>query len=204
MRTAAATALIIVQLALLAFLQGALGAEPVADHSLENGESESYLNLGADLGRLRDDFNANEGKIRLLFVVGPTCGVCLRGMADLNDEILASMQGENRLHTYVVHVPTLGATAEHVPDAMSLLDGPKVTHYWNGTGMIGVRYQDVLGLPVYAWDIWLIYDADAVWDRDLPPAPNFWQHQLGPLRVGQRLDVKKFHVEVERYLSRTD
>jgi len=74
----------------------------------------SYVVMGEDLQQLKDDFNANEGRVRLLFISGPTCGICLRGMADLNDAFIAASQGDNRLVTFVVHVPALGAREEHV------------------------------------------------------------------------------------------
>ncbi len=74
-----------------------------------NDSAGSYLVLGEDLQQLKDDFNANEGRVRLLFLSGPTCGICLRGMADLNDEFIAASQNDDRLVTFVVHVPALGA-----------------------------------------------------------------------------------------------
>ena len=55
-----------------------------------NPDENSYVVLGEDLQQLKDDFNANEGRLRLMFVSGPTCGICLRGMADLNDAYLAA------------------------------------------------------------------------------------------------------------------
>jgi hypothetical protein len=86
--------------------------------------------LGEDLQQLKDDFNANQGKVRLMFLSGPTCGICLRGLADLNDEFLAAMQNDDRLMTFVVHVPTMGAKQHHAVDSIPLLDGPQINHYW--------------------------------------------------------------------------
>lgn len=45
----------------------------------------SYEVIDQDLEKLRNDFNARRGQVRLMFISGPTCGICLRGMADLND-----------------------------------------------------------------------------------------------------------------------
>ena len=77
-----------------------------------SAESELVI-LQEDLQQLKNDFNANQGKVRLLFLSGPTCGICLRGMADLNDEFLAASQNDERLVTFVVHVPTMGAKKNH-------------------------------------------------------------------------------------------
>ena len=109
-----------------------------------NATVSSYVVLGDDLQQLKDDFNANEGRVRLLFLSGPTCGICLRGMADLNDEFIAASQNDDRVVTFVVHVPTLGAKEEHVPDTIPLLDGPRVHHYWEALGIIGSHFTDVM------------------------------------------------------------
>lgn len=89
----------------------------------------SYVVLDDELQQLKDDFNDNQGRVRLLFISGPTCGICLRGMADLNDEFIAASQNDDRLVTFVVQVPALGAREEHVAAVIPLLDGPQVYHY---------------------------------------------------------------------------
>ncbi len=139
----------------------------------------SYVILGEDLQQLKDDFNANEGRVRLMFLNGPTCGICLRGMADLNDEFIAASQNDDRLVTFVVHVPTLGAKEEHVADTIPLLNGPRVHHYWEDTGIIGSHYSDVMDVGMYVWDFWAIYGPDARWEGTLPPKPDYYEHQLG-------------------------
>ena len=72
-----------------------------------------YVVMGEDLQQLKDDFNANQGRVRLVFLSGPTCGICLRGMDDLSDEFLADSQNDDRLTTFVVYVPTMGAKEHH-------------------------------------------------------------------------------------------
>lgn len=168
------------------------------------GPGKGYTVLGRDLTRLKDEFNARKGSVRLLFVVGPTCGICLRGMADLNDEFIAGMQGDARLNTYVVHVPTLGAREEHVAPAIPLLEGPGVFHYWDEVGYIGRHYERVLDIDTYAWDVWFAYGPDALWTDELPPQPDFWQHQLGGLPRAKRLDANVFAAEVAKLLDLTD
>ena len=69
---------------------------------------QDYVVMGDDLQQLKDDFNASQGRTRLVFLSGPTCGICLRGLADLNDAFIAESQSDDRLVTFVVHVPTMG------------------------------------------------------------------------------------------------
>ena len=55
-----------------------------------NGDGEAlYVVMEDDLQLLKDDFNNDIGKVRLVFLSGPTCGICLRGMADLTRKIQA-------------------------------------------------------------------------------------------------------------------
>lgn len=39
-------------------------------------------------------------------------------------------------------------------------------------------FKDVLGLAKEAWDVYLVYEAGAIWDGGQPPAPDCWMHQL--------------------------
>ncbi len=171
----------------------------------------SYLVLGEDLQQLKDDFNANEGRVRLIFLNGPTCGICLRGMADLNDAFIAASQNDDRLVTFVVHVPTLGAKEEHVADTIPLLDGPRVHHYWEASGIIGSHYTEVMDVDMYVWDFWAIYGTEARWEGTLPPKPDYYEHQLGVTLGKFRgfprekvLDAERFAAETGKYVDDVD
>lgn len=161
----------------------------------------NYVVLDESLAELKRDFNALNDRVRLLFIVGPTCGICLRGMADLNDEFIADLQADARLQTFVVHVPTLGAREEHVAQTIPLLDGPHVTHYWDSTGIIGSHYHDLLNIGLYVWDFWAIYRAGVTWDDVLPTIPDHWEHQLQSLPRDLRLDPPRFAATVRSLLE---
>jgi len=165
---------------------------------------KAYVVLDENLTQLRDDFNAHRGEVRLVFLIGPTCAICLRGMADLNDEFIAAAQNDPRMFTLAVHLPTLGAEEKHVAPSMPLLDGPRVRHYWNESGILGKRYQEVLDIDFYAWDIWMTYGPEAHWDGVLPPEPDFWMHQLGPIKKADRLDAAVFAEETNKFVAQVD
>lgn len=162
--------------------------------------STDYVVLDDELTQLRQDFNRDQDKLRLVFIVGPSCGVCLRGMVDLQEAFLRDVQGDDRLHTYVLHVPALGAEERHVPPTIPLMSGPRITHYWDGRGESGLHYQEVLDLPMYAWDVWMIHDAGLRWESK-PPAVAFWQHQLSSLEQGEQLDPDIFGEAVRGRLA---
>ncbi len=173
--------------------------------------SSSLIFMDDDLQELKDDFNSNVGRVRLVFLNGPTCGICLRGMADLNDAFVAASQGDDRLVTFVVHVPTMGAKEHHASDSMPLLDGPRVHHYWEESGIIGQHYTEVMDVAMYVWDFWAIYGPDAVWEGTLPPVPDYYEHQLGVTSGGSRgfprelvLDAKRFAAKTAEYLELVD
>lgn len=155
-----------------------------------------YVNLDDRATQLREDFNRAKGSVRLLFVVDPICPGCLRGLDDMNRDLLAGT-GDPRLVTFVVHEPVLGAaraapwlrtTASHdVPAAAALLHNPYVHNYWSADGEFGRLLSDSVDLKgsdgrVYAWDVWLLYGPDAVWSDGGPPRPLLLMHQLHALR----------------------
>lgn len=174
--------------------------------------SSNMVVMGDDLQQLKDDFNANAGRVRLIFLNGPTCGICLRGMADLNDAFVAASQGDDRLVTFVVHVPTMGAKQHHAADSMPLLDGPRVHHYWEESGIIGQHYTEVMDVAMYVWDFWAIYGPDATWDETLPPVPDYYEHQLGVTSGGRFrgfprelvLDAERFAAKTAEYVALVD
>lgn len=153
--------------------------------------------LAEDLAALKSAFNAGQSKVRLLFIAGPSCGPCLRGLMELNEALGADLLSDPRLSTLVVHVPTLGAQQHHAERAAQLLRGANVTHYWDPSGKSGEAVMEALGIaPIYAWDVWLIYASGAMWEAFAPPAPERWMHQLGQLPRETRLDPEAFAADV--------
>jgi hypothetical protein len=109
------------------------------------------------------------------------------------------------LRTLIAHVPTLGATKEHVSEAAALVTGGNTTQYWEETGIIGRLYERTLGIDgIYAWDVWMAYKPGATWGEKYPPKPDFAMHQLGSGRINEvmpRLDSEVFADVVNGYLG---
>jgi len=161
--------------------------------------------------RLQDDFNRDNGFVRLMFLVDPRCPECLRGLADMGDDVLAKLPEGARVKVYVVHEPVIGGSDKDIPAAAELLHTTLARHYWNPTGDFGRQMSRVLGYWngsrwVYAWDTWLIYSPDAVWSGKNPPQPAFLMHQLGGLGNLKlpRLDSKIFAAKVNALLAARD
>lgn len=148
--------------------------------------SIGYTVLNGDDQPLRADFNRDRGDIRLLFLVDPICPGCLRGLADMGDDVLSGLPAGARVKVYVVFEPVIGGQANDIAAAAALLRSPTPRLYWNPTGDFGREMSHVLGYWngsrwVYAWDTWLIYPPDATWTGAAPPKPAFLMHQLGGL-----------------------
>ena len=179
--------------------------------------SAPYTVLDDQASQLRADFNRRTGSVRLLFVVDPICPGCLRGLADMNRDLLRTMT-DPRLRTFVVHEPVLGVTryapwlrpagGKDVLKAAQLLQNPYVQNYWNPSGAFGHVLSQAVGLKngdkqVYAWDVWLLYGPEAKWVGDDPPRPRLLMHQLGDLRGTEfpYLDSHVFAQQVQTLLA---
>ena len=115
----------------------ACSAEQSEEQVFQSDRPDYYI-VDENLTRIRTDFNAMQDKVRLVFNIGPSCGICLRGMDDLNESIVKSIQNDPRAHTLAIHVPALGAEEKHVAGSIPLLAGPRVTHYWDPSGNTGI------------------------------------------------------------------
>ncbi len=192
-----------------ALLVAALGVIALAHGTEPKGALPSYTLLDDPASELRAAFNRDRGSVRLLFVVDPICPGCLRGLDDMNRDLL-SRTDDPRLVTFVVHEPVLRGSAAHdVPAAAALLHNSHVHHYWSASGEFGRLLSRSVDLrssegPVYAWDVWLLYGPEATWDGAVPPRPLLLMQQLGGLqRSGEfpRLDSKVFAQRAEQLLA---
>lgn len=93
-----------------------------------------------------------------------------------------AQEADADLRTYVVWVPMFRGMERDVPGASTEVPDARSLHYWDGASLLVQGYRETLGLPEPAWDIFLLYDRDARWDGDKPPAPAYWMHQLGSAR----------------------
>lgn len=164
---------------------------------MRSGPQPDVMVLDDSLTALKTAFNAARNHVRLLFIVGPSCGPCLRGLMDNNQALGPELLSDRRLSVFIVGVPTLGATLEHARRAARLLSGSSVSFFWDPSGNTGLAVMRALRIePIYAWDVWLTYEPGPVWDGATPPAPVKWMHQLSALHQGVRLDASALAADV--------
>lgn len=113
---------------------------------------------------------------------------------------------DKTLRGYVVWQPMLGGKEQHVEDATRLVPDERAVQFWDGHGATVRGFRRTLDLPEPAWDIYMVYGADARWTGDTPPVPAYWEHQLGtasrPRVHGPYLDPERFAAKTAALLDR--
>ena len=153
------------------------------------GPASSYHALGNSPAVVQAAFNADAGKVRVLMLVSPTCGVCLRGTSEVSEQLSKIEHGKDAA-VYVVWVPRLGAHEKDVPAATRVVASSWAHQYWDGGDLLGEQYKQVLRWNDNAWDVYMLYGPKAQWTGNLPPTPDFFMHQVN--EKGSRLDATVF------------
>lgn len=88
---------------------------------------------------------------------------------------------------------------------MTRLSDARVIQYWDGKCDLVEAYKTILptkqeetGEYLKAWDVFLLFPADAEW-KEKPPAPSYWMHQL-PLDPKLALDGETLANEMKKLL----
>ena len=56
---------------------------------------------------------------------------------------------------------------------------PRVQQFWDPDRILGRLLSQTLNLKEsIAWDVYLIYLPNHIWDTEFPPTPEIWMHQL--------------------------
>jgi hypothetical protein len=171
-------------------------------------QAQPYPELDQQLKQLKNQFNADVGKVRVLVIGDPTCPPCRRGFSIIQKNVVEKL-GSDKLAVYAVWVPLLNlqdpATLQrHAHQYSSLLPpGPRTAHYSDPEAFAGKKYGPILGVPYGspAWDVYLAFGADAHWGENAPP-PVHWEHQLGGMPASNYLDGRRFAEEVRKLLAK--
>ncbi len=157
--------------------------------------ASEFTVLDRDLGDFKSAFNADAGKLRLVMYVSPTCGGCLRGAKQAQENVLATIDS-SELAAYVVWAPKNGGRERHVDRVLHLVTDARATQYWDGSGAAVDAYDAMFGIEGRPCaGVFMLYPADAVWDGNSPPAPAYFEdaharefaRTAGPQFDGSRL-----------------
>jgi hypothetical protein len=163
-----------------------------------SGTVQPFQVVGTTMETVRAAFNKDVGKVRVVMLVSPTCGMCLNGAAEVSQQV-ARIDGGKKVPLYAVWVPRLGGQEKDVSAATRVVADPLTREYWDGNDLLGVAYRQVLGWKDdNAWDVYMLYGPKARWTGDLPPAPDFYMHQ--DAEPGLRLNASVFGARVKELL----
>ncbi len=140
------------------------------------------IQIGASA--LQASFNAGLSIPRLVFLVSPTCDICVTGAQSATQAVL-SLPVEYDFRLYRVWLPVLETdTLQAAEDMRSPWSHEtRLVDFWDADLVISTAYHSVLELDKrvrrhrVAWDLFLLYQAGLRW-VDRPPVPSFWMHQL--------------------------
>ena len=150
---------------------------------------------------LRQAFNEDVDKVRLVVVLSPTCGVCRMG-ARMVENYLFDRFDDPRLSVYVVWEPQLEDDSEAAArDATFFLASERSTHFWSQERYAGKVFQQPLGLESPAWDVFMTFAAGTTWDAT-PPEFDFYMHnQRGHLPDENLLDAAALAERIDGLLA---
>jgi len=133
--------------------------------------------LSADNRELRQRFDHDAGRVRLVVLLSPTCGNCMR-MARMIQRYLLEEVKDPRLAVYVVWGPMQEADKPEVAKQM-LVHAPdsRAVHYWTPTADLAKQFSKPLNTEMAAWDVIFFFGPDARWT--VPPKPADYAHQWG-------------------------
>lgn len=171
-------------------------------------QAQPYPEIDQKLKILKDKFNADAGKVRILFIGDPTCPPCRHGTSVIEENVVKRFSTD-KLVVYAVWVPLLNlqdpATLQRHAHQYEhdLPPGPRVTTYTDPESFTAKVYGAILGVPYGspAWDVYLAFGADARWGESAPP-PVHWEHQLGGMPTSNYLDGPRFAKEVRKLLAK--
>lgn len=100
------------------------------------------------------------------------------------------------LSVFVISSTQLGAREKDTRNAIKLMSGSRVRHYWDGDQRVGLAIQALIhGMDDPAWDFWMLFAPGVSWPKEETPMPDWWEHNLWALGVThpeRRLDADRF------------
>ena len=178
------------------------GASAVKDDDPEIAGVELPA-VGSSLDLLRKRFNADVDKLRVVALLSPTCGGCLRGARAIQQSVLDRYPDFDTA-VHIVWLPMLGSDNEASAKKTSLMYADsRVQQYWDAEKTSGWAYTNDLFSDMGErmkkaiagdeqlqrdvrprgqgpmWDIYMLYEPGVEWGTTVP-APTSWVWQMIP------------------------
>lgn len=151
---------------------------------------------------LKEAFNRDKGKLRLVLLLSPTCGACLSSANVIERYVLDGLKDDS-IRVYTVWGPMMGdETEEKAREATSYMTDPRVTHFWTKAQTVATQFAKAAALPEKesGWDTYQLYPPGPTWNETLPsPAKYMFINKSLPEELA--LDAEKLASLVRGYLA---
>src|SRR5215475_11496536 len=108
---------------------------------------------------------------------------------------------DKRLHLFVIWLPATSTDSRNDALERSIqFPDDRVSYYWDSEKLTGKAWESILELGTSAWDIYLLYNSNQNWDKDIP-TPTFWMHQLQGIEKGSYLDRDIFKQKMQEMIA---
>ena len=170
--------------------------------NLGSGAPGTYIALDGAAQPLKDAFNADAGKVRLLMYVSPTCGECLRGAKQTQNSVLATIDDAN-LRIYVVWAPKNGGREQDVGRVTQIVSDQRAAQFWDGHRVLTDAYDRMLALSGPCAGIFMLYGRQARWKGAAPPRADYLEdaHAKEFNRPYPQYDPRRFAAKVREMLT---
>lgn len=158
---------------------------------------------GLAANKLKEEFNRQSDKVRVVALLSPTCGACQQGRGVVSE--LFEKQASEKLAGFAVWVPMKPKDSPQSAwlEAEKLKDVRINVRGWDNKRQIGNLFAKPLKLSSTAWDVYLVYTPGVKWEGEQPPKPSYWMHQLQGQRADRMLCLNPvaLSAQVERFLA---
>jgi hypothetical protein len=160
--------------------------------------------LSRDGTELKTLFNHDQGQVRVLLILSPTCGTCRMGARLIQRHILEQIRDPG-LSVYIVW-EKIGVqdTPETAAYAAALLSDERIHHFWSPERFASTAFQAPVGIQRgTAWDVFLVFGKGKRWTDSPPTLDGFMHNQKlhEELPKDRLLNAEKLAGEVKSLLG---
>lgn len=149
---------------------------------------------------IREPFNQANDALRIVAFLSPSCPRCLNNAAELQRDVL-NRNKDADIAAFVVWMYVRDEDDKAAAlKAVNKMPDRRVRHYWDPDRKLMHQLRDAImfDINLRLYDVFLLYDADTVWEKRLP-RPDYWMHEFKGVD-GPWWNVTTFAAEVEKGL----
>lgn len=176
---------------------------------------DAVVDLDRSFQPLRLDFEGAAGKVRLIGIVGPTCGHCLESLTAIHGRLLERVSGRD-FEVFIVWSAVMPADVRvRARQHAERWADPRIRHYWDDSGRVARAFGQHAGLPEGRpiSNLFYLYGRDDTWDpggamANEPPGWNAilegWQPAAARARWGEHAHLRLPVFDTERIAEKTE